>query len=44
MDCELCEEATIYGFYVCLRVRGTWRWYRVCESCHNVYLHLGEDE
>ncbi len=24
MNCELCEEAAIYGFYVCLRVRRTW--------------------
>jgi hypothetical protein len=45
MKCELCDEPTIYGFYVCLRVkRGTWIWLRVGESCWNVYLQMEDDE
>ena len=44
MNCELCDELTLYGFYVCLRVKGTWRWYRCCESCWQVYLHLEDHE
>jgi ribosome-binding protein aMBF1 (putative translation factor) len=45
MGCELCDEATIYGFYVCLRIKGsTWRWLRVCESCYGAYLQMEDDE
>ena len=45
MNCEVCEE-TIYphGYHVSIKVNGQWRLYRVCEACHAVYLHLGEDE
>lgn len=43
--CELCDEPIYpHGFYVCLRVRGTWRWLRVCETCYAVYLQMEDDD
>ena len=44
MNCELSEERASYGFYVCLRVKRTWVWLRVCESCWTIYLQMEDDE